>query len=152
MRLPAQLLDFHLQDFASAALALKVLFDTHERKRETIRLRLHGGARHQEAQGPARDGELCVRLLQLHRGLLRPCLRALQVCAQDRKILVHLSDIKPHRGSHPPTDTADALLRMGHQFGAHIRHQIDALVNSQPFGAVIVPQRPVQHLGEMLHA
>ena len=40
---------------------------------------------------------------------------------------------------------------MGHQFGAHIRHQSDALVNSQPFGAVIVLQRPVQHLGEMLH-
>ena len=42
MRHPAQLLDFCLQDFASAALALKVLFDTRERKRETIRLRLHG--------------------------------------------------------------------------------------------------------------
>ena len=55
MRLPAQLLDFHLQGFAGAALALKVLFDTRERKRlvsDTIRLRLHGG-------------ELCVRPLQV---------------------------------------------------------------------------------------
>ena len=60
MRLPAQLLDFHLQGFAGAALALKVLFDTRERKRETIRLRLHGG-------------EFCVRPLQV-------LLRALQVC------------------------------------------------------------------------
>ena len=32
MRLPAQLLDFRLQDFASAALVIKVLFDTHEFK------------------------------------------------------------------------------------------------------------------------
>ena len=91
--------------------------------------------------------QLCVRLLQLRRGDFRPLI----LCAQDRKILVHLSDIKPHRGSHPPTDTADELLRMGHQFGAHIRHQSDTLVNSQPIGAVIVPQRLVQHLGDMPH-
>jgi hypothetical protein len=32
-----------------------------------------------------------------------------------------------------------------------IRHQSDTLVNSQPIGAVIVPQRPVQHLGDMPH-
>ena len=42
MRLPAQLLDFRLQGFESAALVLKVLFNTRERKRETIRLSLHG--------------------------------------------------------------------------------------------------------------
>ena len=42
MRLPAQLLDFRLQGFASVDLTIKVLFDTRERKRETIRLRLHG--------------------------------------------------------------------------------------------------------------
>ena len=53
-----QLLDFCLQDFASAALVIKVLFDTHERKRETIRLRLH-------------CGELCVRPLQVR----APCER-----------------------------------------------------------------------------
>jgi hypothetical protein len=91
--------------------------------------------------------QLRVRLLQLRRGDFGPLI----LCAQDRKILVHLSDIKPHRGSHPPTDTADAMLRMGHQFGAHIRHQSDALVNSQPIVAVIVPQSPVQHLGDMPH-
>ena len=33
MRLPAQLLDFRLQDFASAAIVFKVLFDTHDFKK-----------------------------------------------------------------------------------------------------------------------
>ena len=83
MRLPAQHLDFRLQGFASAALALKVLFDTRERKRDTIRLRLHGG-------------ELCARPLQ---ALLQVLLLALQVCAQATHLCIDPSDVNANGAS-----------------------------------------------------
>jgi hypothetical protein len=108
LRLPAQLLDFCLQDFASAALARKVLFDTHERKRETIRLRLHGGARHQEAQGPARDGELCVRPLQVRapceRGGLQQRLEGMPGTCETPKIpcLPQVFDVQVVRQTNEP--------------------------------------------------
>jgi hypothetical protein len=68
-----------LQGFASAALALKVLFDTRERMRDTIRLRLH-------------DGELCVRLQQV-------LLRALQACAQATHLCIDPSDVNSNGAS-----------------------------------------------------
>jgi hypothetical protein len=49
------------------------LFDTRERKRDTIRLRLHGG-------------ELCARPLQV-------LLRSLQVCAQATNLCIDPSDV-----------------------------------------------------------
>ena len=44
--------------------------------RDTIRLRLHGG------ELCVRPQQVLLRALQLRRGVFRPCIRALQVCAQ----------------------------------------------------------------------
>ncbi len=65
-QLDTQVLDVRLQSFASAALAIKVLFDTSERMRDTIRLRLHGGDA-SAAGPPSRSPGLHAGDAPLHR-------------------------------------------------------------------------------------
>ena len=61
--------------------------------------------------------QLRVHVLQPRYGVFRPCLCALQVCAQVTHLCIDPSDVKTHRGSHRPTSAQSstwAICRTSH--------------------------------------